>query len=237
MNSSFFYGRMDIWEVMGMILVVEDDLGIQETLKELLEMKGYQIVLASSCREAKMRFDETIDLVIMDIQLPDGDGVSLCQYIRQKSEVPLLFLTVKNDEQTLIEALNAGGDDYITKPFRANELLARMKSVTRRLQKNKDLVETGDLTIDLKKYVVYKQGKEIILSAIGYEILFLLVRNQGMVITRERMIEFIEEKTKNIIEDNTVSVHVKRLREKIGKYKNQEYIETVRGIGYRWNNM
>lgn len=224
-------------EVMRMILVVEDDLGIQETLKELLEMKGYKVILARTCREARMKFDETIDLVIMDIQLPDGNGVSLCQYIRQKSEVPLLFLTVKNDEQTLIEALNAGGDDYITKPFRASELLARMKSVTRRLQKNNELVETGDLTIDLKKYVVYKQGQEIILSAIGYEILFLLVRNQGMVITRERMIEFIEEKTKNMIEDNTVSVHVKRLREKIGKYKNQEYIETVRGIGYRWKNM
>ncbi len=147
------------------------------------------------------------------------------------------FLTAKDDEQTIVEALNAGGDDYITKPFRANELLARLNCIMRRIEHNHDIIQTNDLSIDIRKYRVMKNNQEIVLSAIGYEILFLIVQNQGMVITRERMIEFIEEKTGNYIEDNTVSVHMKRLREKLGQYQQQEYIETVRGIGYRWKNI
>jgi len=107
----------------------------------------------------------------------------------------------------------------------------------RRIEHNHDIIQTNDLSIDIRKYRVMKNNQEIVLSAIGYEILFLIVQNQGMVITRERMIEFIEEKTGNYIEDNTVSVHMKRLREKLGQYQQQEYIETVRGIGYRWKNI
>lgn len=220
-----------------MILIVEDDNSIQETLKVLLEMKGYQIKQAYSLKAAKQLFDQEIDLMIVDIKLPDGNGVALCQYIRQSSDIPLLFLTVKNDEQTIVEALNAGGDDYICKPFRANELLARIKTITRRIVKNEEIIETKDLYIDTKRYFVKKDNQEIILTAIGYEILFLLCQNHGIVITRQRLIEFIEEKTGNEIEDNTVSVHVKRLREKLGTYLGQEYIETVRGIGYRWKNI
>lgn len=220
-----------------MILIVEDDYAIQETLKELLEMKGYKIQQAYTLKEAQQLYNQDIDLMIVDIQLPDGNGVTLCRYIRQISNVPLLFLTVKSDEATIVEALNAGGDDYICKPFRANELLARLKTISRRVIKDKDIIETNDLYIDVKKYCVKKDNQEIILSAIGYEILFLICQNQGMVITRERMIEFIEERTGNEIEDNTVSVHVKRLREKLGTYHGREYIETVRGIGYRWKNI
>ena len=107
----------------------------------------------------------------------------------------------------------------------------------RRIEHNHDIIQTNDLSIDIRKYRVMKNNQEIVLCAIGYEILFLIVQNQGMVITRERMIEFIEEKTGNYIEDNTVSVHMKRLREKLGQYQQQEYIETVRGIGYRWKNI
>lgn len=217
-----------------MILIVEDDLGIQETLKTILIMKNYQIQQAYTLKEALNNPIEQMELIIIDIQLPDGNGITLCQQIRRFSQVPILFLTARNDEETIVEALNAGGDDYIVKPFRANELLARINSVMRRMSKNKDLIETNDLVIDLKKYNVTKNQNEIILSAIGYEILFLMVQNQGIVITRERLIEFIEERTGNYIEDNTVTVHMKRLREKLGKYQGFDYIETVRGIGYRW---
>lgn len=216
-----------------MILIVEDDFAIQDTLKELLEMKGYKIQQAYNYQEAINIFNEHIHLMIIDIQLPDRNGLSLCQYIRQHSQVPIIFLTAKNDEETIVEALNYGGDDYITKPFRANELIARIKSIERRTTSSY-MIKTGDLIIDTKGYHVEKNHEEIHLSHIGYEILFLLVKYQGMVMTRERMIEFIEERTGNIIEDNTVSVHMKRLREKLGKYKDKEYIETVRGIGYRW---
>lgn len=220
-----------------MILIVEDDLGIQETLKTILTMKNYQVLQAYTLKDALANQLEQIELVIIDIQLPDGNGITLCQQIRQFSQVPILFLTARNDEETIVEALNAGGDDYIVKPFRANELLARMHSIMRRMIKNNDIIKTNDLIIDLKKYHVTKNQKEILLSAIGYEILFLMVQNQGIVVTRERLIEFIEERTGNYIEDNTVTVHMKRLREKLGKYQGFDYIETVRGIGYRWKNI
>lgn len=219
---------------MKMILIVEDDLEIQNTLKELLEMKGFEVTQAFHVKEALQYFDDHIQMVIIDIQLPDGNGITLCQQLRQQSDVPILFLTAKNDEETIVEALNNGGDDFISKPFRANELLARMNSLSRRAKKDNDIIHTGDLIIDCKNYKVLKNNDELVLSAIGYEILFLLVQYRGMVITRERMIEFIEERTKNEIEDNTVSVHMKRLREKIGTYHGKSYIETVRGIGYRW---
>ena len=220
-----------------MILIVEDDIAIQETLKELLCMKGYQVQQAYHMKEALLLDKSHIDVMIIDIQLPDGNGITLCQQMRQQSQIPILFLTAKDDEQTIVEALNAGGDDYITKPFRANELLARLNCIMRRIEHNHDIIQTNDLSIDIRKYRVMKNNQEIVLSAIGYEILFLIVQNQGMVITRERMIEFIEEKTGNYIEDNTVSVHMKRLREKLGQFQQQEYIETVRGIGYRWKNI
>lgn len=222
---------------MRMILIVEDDLGIQETLYDLLTMKNYEVKQAYTIKEALNIDIHDIELIIMDIQLPDGNGVTLCQQIRQVSQVPILFLTARTDEETLIEALNAGGDDYISKPFRVNELLARMHSISQRILKNKDVIETNDLYIDIKKYHVFKQQQEILLSAIGYEILFLMVQNQGVVVTRERLIEFIEERTGNYIEDNTVSVHMKRLREKLGTYQGMDYIETVRGIGYRWRSI
>ena len=206
-----------------MILIVEDDIAIQETLKELLCMKGYQVQQAYHMKEALLLDKSHIDVMIIDIQLPDGNGITLCQQMRQQSQIPILFLTAKDDEQTIVEALNAGGDDYITKPFRANELLARLNCIMRRIEHNHDIIQTNDLSIDIRKYRVMKNNQEIVLSAIGYEILFLIVQNQGMVITRERMIEFIEEKTGNYIEDNTVSVHMKRLREKLRQYQQQEY--------------
>ena len=191
------------------ILIVEDDIAIQETLKELLCMKGYQVQQAYHMKEALLLDKSHIDVMIIDIQLPDGNGITLCQQMRQQSQIPILFLTAKDDEQTIM----------------------------RRIEHNHDIIQTNDLSIDIRKYRVMKNNQEIVLSAIGYEILFLIVQNQGMVITRERMIEFIEEKTGNYIEDNTVSVHMKRLREKLGQYQQQEYIETVRGIGYRWKNI
>lgn len=219
-----------------MILIVEDDLEIQNTLKDLLEIKGYPVLLSNNTKDALSCIDSHINMVIIDIQLPDGNGITLCQQIRQISKVPIIFLTAKNDEETIVEALNSGGDDYICKPFRANELIARINSLSRRTQSPSYIIQSGDLIIDTKNYKVLKNNEEVILTAIGYEILFSLVKYRGMVITRERMIEMIEKQTKHEIEDNTVSVHMKRLREKLGTYHSKNYIETVRGIGYRWKD-
>lgn len=213
------------------ILIIEDDLEIQETLKRFLELKGYTVRQAYTYQEAME--NRNVDLIIIDIQLPDNNGIALCQKIREKSQVPIIFLTALTNEETIVEALRAGGDDYVKKPFHMKELLARIECVTRRVQV-KSVIKINDLVIDMDNYKVYKNNQEIAFTAIGYEILFLLVKYQGMVITRERMIEFIEERTGNYIENNTVSVHIKRIRENLGVYHHKSYIETVRGIGYRW---
>ena len=218
-----------------MILIVEDDREIQDTLKQYLEIKGYAIRQAYCVKEALERLDDDIELMIIDIQLPDGNGVTLCQQIRQTSDIPIIFLTARSDENTIVEALRCGGDDYVKKPFHMRELLARIESITRRMKKDTGIIKTGDLYIDMNQYIVKKNDQVLELTAIGYEILFLLVKYQGTVITRERMIEFIEERTGNYIVDNTVSVHMKRIREKLGTYQGHTYIETVRGIGYRWH--
>lgn len=213
------------------ILVVEDDLEIQETMKQILELKGYTVKQAYSYKEAMKDID--VDLIIIDIQLPDNNGIVLCQKIREISLVPIIFLTALTSEETIVEALNSGGDDYVKKPFHMKELLARIECLSRRFI-SPQIIRINDLKIDMNNYKVYKNNKEIVFTAIGYEILFLLVKYQGTVITRERMIEFIEERTGNFIENNTVSVHIKRIRENLGVYNNKSYIETVRGIGYRW---
>lgn len=216
-----------------MILIVEDDLEIQMTLKDYLELKDYKVLQAFNKEEAINKLKQDIELVILDIQLPDGNGIDLCKRIREFSSVPIIFLTALLDEDTIVDALRNGGDDYVKKPFYMRELLARIESVSRR-NMNSHTIKVKDLFIDLDKYLVKKDNKELEFTAIGYEILFLLVKSRGIVITRERIIEFIEERTGNYIEDNTVSVHMKRIREKLGTYNGKSYIETIRGIGYRW---
>lgn len=216
------------------ILVVEDDTLIQSSLKEVLERKGYLVIQAFNKKEALSMIDESISLIIMDIRLPDGNGILLCQQIRQKYSMPLLFLTCKNDEDTIVEALNAGGDDYVCKPFGINELYARIHSLLRRVPINKDIIYTADLKIDTKAYKVYKENQELELSLVTYHILLCLVQNQGVVMTRNHLLDLIEQYTQHVIEDNTLSVHMKRLRLKLGTYHNQSYIETLRGVGYRW---
>lgn len=213
-----------------MILVVEDDIEIQDILKQYLEIKGYTVKQAINMKEAMNSLTDNIDLVIIDIQLPDGNGITLCQQIRQTSQVPIIFLTARLDEDTIVEALRSGGDDYVKKPFHMKELLARIESVTRRIKKDDHVIKTGDLYIDMNQYIVKKNDVVLNFTAIGYEILFYLVRHKGSVITRDSLTQFIEERTGNYIENNTVSVHVKRIRERLGN----GYIETVRGIGYRW---
>lgn len=217
-----------------MILIVEDDIEIQDTLKQYLEMKGYSIKQAFQVKDTLTKIDENIDLVIIDIQLPDGNGITLCQQIRQISQVPIIFLTARLDEDTIVEALRSGGDDYVKKPFHMKELLARIESVTRRVKKDDHIIKTGDLYVDMNQYIIKKNDVVLKFTAIGYEILFYLIRHRGSVITRDSLTQFIEERTGNYIENNTVSVHVKRIREKLGTYHDQSYIETVRGIGYRW---
>lgn len=220
---------------MGKILIIEDDLLICTSLKEALLQKNYTVETAMSRKEALDKMDDSIDLIIMDIQLPDGNGISLCREIRETYQTPLLFLTCKSDEETIVEGLHAGGDDYVCKPFGIKELYARIYSLLRRIPVNQDIIYSGDIKIDQKNFQVYKNNELLELSIVTYHILLCLISNQGIVITRERLLELVEEQTHHFIEDNTLSVHIKRLRRKLGTYQGKSYIQTLRGVGYRWN--
>ena len=219
---------------MNKILVVEDDEYIRKSLKDALEMKYYEVECADSYKMALDMMNHTIDLIIMDIQLPDGNGIVLCQKIRENYKTPLLFLTCKNDEETIVEGLMAGGDDYVVKPFGIAELYARIHSLLRRIPKDTHIIYTADLKIDTLKYQVYKNNELLDMSIVTYYILLCLVEAHGIVITRNRLMEIIEQQTKHFVEDNTLSVHVKRLRKLLGDYHGEGYIETLRGVGYRW---
>lgn len=218
---------------MDTILVIEDDLILQRSLKELLEIKKYQVMTATTYQQAIYCFHKNIHLIIIDIQLPDGNGIDLCQYFRKQSDIPILFLTANQNEDMLVKGLESGGDDYMTKPFRIKEFYARIQALLRRSQKNQRILTLGDLTIDFQRYEIKKNNQLIQLAPIDYEIFFLLARNKNQVITRNQLISVLEKNGQYYIEDNTLSVHIKRIREKLGLYHQRSYIETLRGIGYR----
>lgn len=219
---------------MSRILLVEDDLALCQSLQKALEVERYEVVVAENYNQAKEEFcDGRFQLVILDIQLPDGNGISLCQEIRFISDVPILFLTANDNEDVLVEGLNNGGDDYMTKPFRIKELYARMTALMRRSQTN-DKLDIGHLVIDIKRQEVYIQSQRVQLSAIDFELLKMLVVHKNQVLTRRQLLEAIE-RDEYYVEDNTLSVHMKRIRQKLGTYHGFSYIETVRGVGYRIN--
>lgn len=219
---------------MSTILIVEDDYTLQQSVKELLEIKNYDVITADTYQEAIQFFSCDVHLIIIDIELPDGNGIDLCQYIRnQTSHTPILFLTANNNEEMLVKGLDSGGDDYMTKPFRIKEFYARVASLLRRSQIDQEYMRLGDLYIDFKRYEIKKNDEYIQLAQVDYEIFFMLAKNKNQVITRNQLIEVLEKNGQYCIEDNTLSVHIKRIREKLGFYNNRSYIETLRGVGYR----
>lgn len=220
---------------MGRILLVEDDFALAKSLKEALEIKGYQVEIAANYEIALHLFYQCqFDIFILDIQLPDGNGIELCQKIREDCELPILFLTANDNEEMLVDGLNSGGDDYMTKPFRIKELYARINALLRRTQKKEEFEKIGELKVDLKRHEVYLKNEMIRLSSIDFEILKMFIMHKNQVLTRRQLLEAIEQ-DEYYVEDNTLSVHVKRLRDKLGVYNGVSYIETVRGIGYRLN--
>lgn len=213
-------------------LIVEDDIFLQDRLCELLRREGYSVDCASTCKEAR-RFTEenTYSLIILDIMLPDGSGLDLCAAWRSAGhDTTILFLTARDDEIEIVRGLDAGGDDYVTKPFRLLELLSRIRALLRR---NQPLVyNKGGLRIDLQKMTVFYKGEPIFLTPTEYQLLSALIRNAGKVLTRSLLLQTIWDDGGLFIDDNTLSVHISRLREKIGG----THIRTVRGIGYQWED-
>ena len=216
---------------MATILLVEDDAVLREGLTELFERDGYEVITAGSLREARERLTEKVQAVVMDVGLPDGDGVSLCREWRAAGENrPVLFLTAKGEEFDVVRGLDSGGNDYVTKPFRMQELLSRVRVLLRNTQAARP-VSRGGFTVDRERMQVLKDGGALPLTLTEYKILTMLM-DRPSVVPRDRLLEVLWDEGGKFIDDNTLSVHMSRLREKVGA----ERIRTIRGVGYQWSD-
>lgn len=210
------------------ILLVEDDLMLRGGLKELFEREGYEVTTAASVCEAKGRMNGGIDMIVLDVTLPDGDGVSLCREWRSEEMLkPILFLTAKDEEFDIVRGLDAGGNDYVTKPFRMQELLSRIRAQLRTVVPAQ--LTRGTIEIDQTKMQVKKDGEILLLTLTEYKILIALIKRSS-VVTRDMLLQALWDDGGKYVDDNTLSVHVSRLKNKIGA----EHIRTVRGVGYQW---
>lgn len=219
------------------ILIVEDDKTISLGLEYYLTQEGFGVDVASTCCEALTRLQtQNYDILLLDCGLPDGSGFDLFQEIRKISTVPIIFLTAIDDEVSIVMGLDMGADDYITKPFKARELLSRIKNVLRRSNSKNasNVIHIKNLTIDTLQAKVLKNGVDVMLTALEYKILLILAFNPNRVFTREEILADIWDVNEEYVNDNTLTVYIKRLREKIEDDKDHpQIIQTVRGIGYK----
>ena len=213
------------------ILVLEDDVMIASGLMYAIESEGYEPYLAGTVQEAKDHIAGTdFDLGILDMQLPDGRGMDIGRILKE-DDIPVIFLTVEDDEQGIVKAFETCADDYVVKPFRIRELLARIgRTLNRNTRDKESAIKLGNLKIDPSAGKVYAGEEVIELTALEYRILLIFAKNKGNLLTRSQILDKIWDVDGNFVEDNTLTVYVKRLREKLGDNIN---IETVRGIGYR----
>lgn len=220
---------------MTKILLVEDDGQIASYLGELLRAEGFDTQIAGSKKEAsECLLIQAFDLVLLDVSLPDGNGFSICAEIKKEYEIPVIFLTASGDEYSVVAGLDMGADDYIAKPFRPRELISRIRSVLRRCKKEQRILSCGDLKVNVSSATVTKGEKELFLSALEYRLLLLLLQNKGQILTRNQLLEEIWDASGEYVNDNTLSVYMKRLREKIEKNsQSPRLLHTIRGIGYR----
>lgn len=215
------------------ILLIEDNEAIIMGLEYLLEQEGYQTETARNLKEAyDMVEREAVDLILLDISLPDGDGFDFCKDIKRRNDTPVIFLTAREDEIDVVKGLDMGADDYIIKPFRNRELISRIKSVLRRNGKGNRLLQCRDIAIDLETGKVSRGDSEIPLTKLEYKILSTMFAHPGKLFTREEILAGIWDMSNNFVNDNTLTVTIKRIREKLGD-ENGEVIKTVRGMGYR----
>ncbi len=211
------------------ILLVEDDTALRDALTELFTREGYTVISACNAAEAQSRLSTRIDLIILDVTLPDGNGVTSCQKWRNQGiTTPILFLTAKDEEFDIVRGLDAGGNDYVTKPFRMMELLSRIRALLRR-NTPAPVTASGELEIDQAHMQVRRDGEIIPLTLTEYKVLNMLVSNRSIV-PREQLLAVLWDDGAKFVDDNTLSVHISRLREKIGT----QHIKTIRGVGYQW---
>ena len=222
------------------IFLVEDDREIAGNLTLLLKAEGFAVTHASTQAEAvsaltdSSRTEKPFDLALVDISLPDGNGFTVCTEVKQSRDIPVIFLTASGDEASVVTGLNIGADDYITKPFRSRELIARIGSALRKAGRAPTAFEMGGLRVDTASGLVKKEGREIFLSALEYRLLLVFINNPGNIITRDRLLDELWDAAGEFVNNNTLTVYIKRLREKIEENPAKpQIILTVHGTGYR----
>ena len=221
------------------LLLVEDDEAILEGLVFCLKKEGFLVKgLTNAYQALELIKNENFDLLVLDINLPDMNGLKLYRQIKENKDIPTIFLTANDSELSIVEALDSGADDYITKPFKTRELISRIHSVLRRTKKEEqNIIKIQDITIHLKEAKVFKKDKPVFLTALEYKILLILCMHPTKVFTRESILANIWDTEEEYVNDNTLTVYIKRIREKIkDDMTNPKIILTVRGLGYQVNN-
>ena len=224
------------------ILMVEDDSTIAFAVKYAVEQEGFNLDIAENLENArKIVNSKEYDLILLEVMLPDGNGYEFLKQLREHDEdTPVIFLTACDEEVNIVMGLDIGGDDYITKPFRVRELISRINAILRRKGKsqdsNKKILKFKNISIHTLEARVFKNNEEIFLTSAEYKLLLILIQNKNMVLSRAQILEKLWDVTYDFINDNTLSVYIKRLREKIEDDSSKpQYILTVRGLGYKWN--
>lgn len=218
---------------MERILLVEDDAQITASLSAFLQSEGFSVETATGETQARQLVEQTAPgLLLVDVQLAEGSGFGVCAYARSRG-LPVIFLTASGDESSVVLGLDMGADDYIAKPFRPRELVSRIRSVLRRYGKEKTLVPLGGVLVDTEKGRVTRDGRDVYLSALEYRLLLVFLGHRGKVLSRSQLLEEIWDAAGDFVNDNTLTVYIKRLREKIETDPaDPQIIRTVRGIGY-----
>jgi len=220
---------------MTRILLVEDDWSIVENLTEFLQREGFVVDSAGGQTAAIEKLsNNAYDLLLLDISLSEGNGFVVCTAVKADSDIPVIFLTASGDEYSVVTGLDMGADDYISKPFRPRELVSRIRSVLRRTGKTQSVIEFDDVCVNAVKGMVTKNGREIFLSALEYRLLLVFFNNLGIVMSRNKLLNEIWDIAGDLVNDNTLTVYIKRLRDKIERDpQNPVIIKTVRGLGYK----
>lgn len=222
------------------ILMVEDDFALAMGTEYALQSEGYEVVRATNIEAAEKLYDNTIDLILLDVMLPDGTGFSFCEEIRSQGEhVPIIFLTAVSEEANIVQGLELGADDYVTKPYRVKELLSRIAANIRRSSYNAgaavNIYSFGRHEFHMDKFTLFRGGREVECTTSELKLLRILLINQGNVLERRTLLEKLYDIDGEFVDDNTLSVYMKRLRDRLGDDGN--YIETVRGVGYRFKKL
>ena len=220
---------------MPKILIIEDDPDISAIERDYLELSGYEVSIQSDGTAGlAAALSEDYDLLLLDLMLPGTDGFTICRAVREKRDIPILMVTALGKDVDKIRGLGLGADDYVAKPFRPRELVSRIRSVLRRCGRDKAVVTLGDVQADIERGQVTKNGADVYLTALEYRLLLVFVNNRGKVLSRSRLLEEIWDVAGDFVNDNTLTVYIKRLREKIETDPAApQIIRTVRGLGYR----